>query len=146
MSPSAKDYRLPFGHTHDPAAANMSAAVTSLAGTNPHMQREQLDFRRTLDVLASWKGSTVLVTAHSQPHGEPRSHAHTVLRGGLGDLTMVDADVDPEAESSAGYVVGEAPNGLYMRAADFVEAVRVGESHLTVRFRGDLNFEIRRLE
>lgn len=109
------------------------------------MDLEPLDYRRTLDLLAAWKGHTVLVTAHSQAPGEPRSHAHTVLRGELGKLAMVDADLGPEEESSAGYPVGEAPNGLYMRAGDFVGAVRVGESHLRVTFRNELNFEIRRL-
>lgn len=87
----------------------------------------------------------MLVTAHSQASGEPRSHAHTVLRGKLGPLAMVDTDAGPDDESAAGYAVGDAPNGLYMRAEDFVKALRVGDSHLTVRFRNQLNFEIRRL-
>lgn len=109
------------------------------------MELTPLDFRQTLDLLAAWRGRTVLVTAHSQAPGEPRSHAHTVLRGELGPLVMVDADLDPERQSSAGYLVGEAPNGLYMRAGDFVRAVQVGDSHLNVRLRNDLQFEIRRL-
>lgn len=109
------------------------------------MELEPLDFAQTLDLLAAWRGHTVLVTAHSQATGEPRSHAHTVLRGELGPLAMVDSDLNPEEESSAGYPVGEAPNGLYMRAGDFVEAVRVGESHLSLTFRNELNFEIRKL-
>ena len=109
------------------------------------MELEPLDFLQTLDVLAAWRGRTVLVTAHSQTIGERRSHAHTVLRGELGPLAMVDSDLNPEEESSAGYVVGKAPNGLYMRAEDFVAAMRVGESHLRVTFRNELNFEIRRL-
>ena len=41
--------------------------------------------------------------------------------------------------------MGEAPNGLYMRAEDFIESVRVGESHLNVRCANNFNFEIRRL-
>jgi hypothetical protein len=110
------------------------------------VELERIDFRQTLDLLASWRGRTVLVTAHSQSPGEPRSHAHTVLRGELGSLEMVDADIDPDQESTAGYRVGAAPNGLYMRAGDFVEAVRAGASHVTVRFRNDLNFEVRSLD
>jgi hypothetical protein len=109
------------------------------------VELEPLDFRQTLDLLAAWRGQTVLVTAHSQAPGKPRSHAHTVLRGELGPLAMVDADVDPDEESSAGYPVGRAPNGLYMRAADFIKATRIGASHLSVTFSNDLNFEIRRL-
>jgi hypothetical protein len=109
------------------------------------MELEPLDFRQTLDLLGAWRGRTVLVTAHSQASGEPRSHAHTVLRGELGPLQMVESDVDPEDESSAGYLVGPAPNGLYMRAGDFISAMRVGESHLNVKLRNNLNFEIRRL-
>ena len=109
------------------------------------MELEQLDFRGTLDLLSDWRGHTVLVTAHGQATGEPRSHAHTVLRGELGPLGMVESDLNPEEESSAGYPVGEAPNGLYLRAEDFIGAVRVGESHLNVRCRNNLNLEIRRI-
>ena len=109
------------------------------------MELEKLDFRQTLDLLGAWRGHTVLVTAHGQAAGAPRSHAHTVLRGELGPLGMVDSDLNPGEESSAGYPVGQAPNGLYMRAEDFVGAVRVGESHLSVRCSNNLNFEIRRL-
>ena len=110
------------------------------------MEPERLDFRQTLDALAAWRGSNVLVTAHTHPPGAPRSHTHTVLRGALGPLEMVESDVDPDDESSAGYLVGAAPNGLYMRAGDFVQAVRFGASHLNLRFTNHLNFEIRRLD
>ena len=110
------------------------------------MDAERLDFRQTLDVLAAWRGRNVLVTAHSHTPGAPRSHTHTVLRGALGPLQMVDSDVDPDDESSAGYTVGAAPNGLYMRAGDFVRAMRFGASHLNVRFANHLNLEIRRLD
>lgn len=110
------------------------------------MEREPLDFRQTLDLLASWEGRKVLVTSHSHAPGDPMSQTQTVLRGELGRLEMVESASHPDMDSAAGYRVGDAPNGLYMSAADFVHALRRGPTHLNVRFRGDFNFEVQLLD
>ena len=110
------------------------------------MGLEPLDFRLTLDLLASWEGHNVLVTAHSRAAGEPLSHSHTVLHGQLGPLEMVDNAFEPDVESAAGYAVGGAPSGLYMTAGDFMRAERAGLTHLTVKCSEGFCFEIRRLD
>lgn len=109
------------------------------------MEHGPLDFRQTLDLLASWEGRKVLVTAHSHGLGDPISQTQTVLRGELGGLEMVESASHPDVDSAAGYSVGDAPNGLYMSAADFVHAIRRGPMHLNVKFRNDFNFEVQLL-
>ncbi len=103
-----------------------------------------LDFLETLDVLSTWRGSTVLVTAHGQARGERPSPTQTVLRGELGSVEMVESAF-PGVEITAGYAVGGAPNGLYLSAGDFIKAQRLGPSHLALRFRHQFRVEVHRL-
>ena len=58
-----------------------------------------LDFRATLDLLASWAGREVTVTASSQPPGQELTHTQVVLVGVLGEAEMVDNTIDSDVAS-----------------------------------------------
>jgi hypothetical protein len=99
---------------------------------------QPLDFRQTLDLLASWEGRGVCVISNPQAPGEPLSHTQTVMAGVLGKLQMVDNSIDPDVASVAAFSVGPVPpNGIYLSPGDFVrtqplpgrDAVRIDFKH-----------------
>jgi hypothetical protein len=99
---------------------------------------QPLNFRETLDLLASWEGRRVSVISNPQAPGEPLSHTQTVMAGALGRLQMVDNSIDPGVESVAAFSVGPTPpNGFYLSPGDFIrtqplpgrDAVRIDLKH-----------------
>lgn len=101
-----------------------------------------LDFRQTLDRLASWEGQNVEILSCPLAPGEPMSHTMTVLIGELGKLQMVDNAMDAEVDSVAAFSVGPVERtGFYVSPADFERAQPLGEGRLRLDFRH--NYSIR---
>lgn len=102
-----------------------------------------LDFAGTLDVLADWAGREVLVIAHSQAPGQPLSHTQVTARGALGDVEMVDNQIDQTVQSVAAYKVGDGPmNAIYLSTGDFVHTMRLGDGHINIKFAHDFHIEV----
>ena len=81
---------------------------------------DPLDFSETLDLLASWAGRVVEVSSYRTTPGRPASHTMTTMAGPLGEVQMVDNAIDLDADSVAGFSVGDVPpNGFYVSPGDF---------------------------
>jgi hypothetical protein len=101
-----------------------------------------LDYRETLEVLADWAGREVLVISRvTWP--APVPDCQVTLRGVLGEVQMVDNEIDRTVQSVAAFAVGDAAGGVYLSAGDFVHTVRLARGHVNIKFEHDLHIEVR---
>lgn len=106
-----------------------------------------LDYRETLDLLVEWHGRDVYVISHSQAPGETESHTQVTVKGSLGELQMVDNAIDPNADSVAGFPVGDDPrNAIYLSPGDFVRTMRLRPGHINIKFAHDFHIEVHLLD
>lgn len=111
-----------------------------------------LDFTATLDTLAEWSGSEVLVYAVSQPPGEPLTATNVTVRGKLSSLAMTDNLIDGDSDSVAAFAVGDAPNtGFHLSKSHFVRtqplppSPGMGAGAIRMDFKHDYSIQVTRL-